>query len=166
MTEKKTTRRPPAKPKKPGRKAPTTKSTDAAPRSGADAKMAALRQIADWIIAGNSDFQIDEASAAVLGIPKKLAKELRRRAYEFIGELIEQDPDLRKSWHVAARQELYRRALSIHDYKTARDILRDLAQLEGLYPKLAAKTKAPAGDDQAENPFPEFPTVGDFPTVQ
>ncbi len=124
-----------------------------------------LRQVADWIVAGISDAAIDEALIELTGTSRAKATKLRAAAYLYLAELIAADPDTRKTWHIATRLELYRRTLQIHDYKTARDILRDLAQLEGLYPKLAAKAAAkdPAG---AGTSLEGIPTAEGYPTVQ
>ena len=104
-----------------------------------------LRQVADWIVAGVADSQIDEAIMTIGKVSRAEAIEIRQGAYAYLEALIAAEPETRKTWHVATRLELYRRTLQIHDYKTARDILRDLAQLEGLYPKTTAKGSSSTG---------------------
>ena len=125
-----------------------------------------VRQVSDWIVAGIADAAIDEAIRTISNCTAEEAEAIRREAYKHLGDLIAADPTTRKTWHIAARLELYRRTLQIHDYKTCRDILRDLAQLEGLYPKVAAKAAPREDPAGAGDSLPGIPTAEDFPTVQ
>lgn len=128
-----------------------------------DPRIVALRQVADWILRGENEVSIQEAIKAKF--PAEDAVELLVGAFEYIGELAGTDPELRRTWHIAARREIYRRVVEIHDFKTARDILRDLAQLEGLYPRMSpTKSKTQADDDQAEPEAED--TMEGYPTIQ
>ena len=136
-----------------------------------DPRIVALRQVADWILRGENEVSIQEAIKATF--PEEDAVELLAGAFLYIGELAGTDPELRRTWHIAARRELYRRTVEIHDFKTARDILRDLGQLEGLYPKMAptkSKTKPAAAelpaDAGADDQAPELDSSEEYPTVQ
>ena len=126
-----------------------------------DPMIVALRQVADWILVGENEVSIEEAINEIF--PELDAVELLVGAFEYIGELAGTNPELRRTWHVAARRELYRRTVEIHDFKTARDILRDLAQLEGLYPKMAPTKSKTKADDQAEPVEDGIPTAEGFP---
>lgn len=133
------------------------------PGAEPDPRILALRELADWILRGENEIAIREAIKAKF--PLEDADELLALAFTYIGELAGTDPALRRTWHVAARRELYRRTVEIHDFKTARDILRDLAQLEGLYPKMAPTKSTKAGDqaDTQAGPGDGIPTADGFP---
>ena len=127
-----------------------------------DPRILALRQVADWILRGENEVSMEEAIKATF--PEEDVAELLADAFRYIGELAGTNPELRRTWHVAARRELYRRTVEIHDFKTARDILRDLAQLEGLYPKMAPTKSKTKADDQAEPVAGDgIPTADGFP---
>jgi hypothetical protein len=138
---------------------PTGKEVPPAPPV-VDPMIVPLRQVADWILRGENEISIQEAIKATF--PDLDAVELLVAAFKYIGELAETDPELRRTWHIAARRELYRRTIEIHDFKTARDILRDLGQFEGLYPKMSP-TKTKKGHDQAEPVEDGIPTAEGFP---
>jgi len=163
---------PPGKtPKAPKGRRQSTKKSDPAGKQAppdptvVDPRIVALRQVADWILRGENEISIEEAIKAKF--PEWPAIELLVAAFEYIGELAGTDPELRRTWHIAARRELYRRTVEIHDFKTARDILRDLGQLEGLYPKMAPTKSKSKTDDQAE-PAGELAAdpMEDYPVIQ
>jgi hypothetical protein len=128
----------------------------------------ALRQVADWILRGENEISIREAVRATF--PDYDVLELLTSAALYLGELAGTDPELRRTWHIAARRELYRRTVEIHDFKTARDIIRDLAQLEGLYPRMTPTRSKPTGAEADTDAKPDapgaFPTADGFPTLQ
>lgn len=160
------------RPKASRRRQSTKKATPAEEKSPpaepvVDPRIVALREIADWILRGENEVSIAEAIRT--RFPKEDANSLLASAFEYLGELAGTDPDLRRTWHIAARRELYRRTVEIHDFKTARDILRDLGQLEGLYPKMSptkSKTSKPSGDQVDDQVDDGIPTSDGIPLLQ
>lgn len=128
-----------------------------------DPRITALRETADWILRGENEVSIREAIKVLF--PNQDSQRLLADAFEYIAELAGANPELRRTWHIAARRELYRRALEIHDFKTCRDILRDLGQLEGLYPKQAPTRSAKPADAYGDTAPPDLETDG-YPVIQ
>jgi hypothetical protein len=129
-----------------------------------DPRIVALRTVAEWILRGENEVSIEEAIKATF--PDQEAKDLFLAAFDYLGELAGTDPELRRTWHIAARRELYRRSVEIHDFKTARDILRDLAQLEGLYPKQAPTRSAKPKPAEADAQAPALDGSEEYPVIQ
>jgi hypothetical protein len=108
-------------------------------------------QVAEWILAGNSHADVVAAVLHTWPDTKlETARDLLDKAYEYLEGYMELGADQRKAWHCQARRELYRRALEIHDYKTAHAILKELASLDG--------TGAPRG--RQPEPAPTFEDDG------
>lgn len=125
---------------------------------------ARVRQVVDWIVEGQAETTIAEAIRSIYRATNET--DFIAAAYVRLGELADEDPELRRAWHIATRRELYRRTFEIHDFKTSRDILRDLAQLEGLYPPAGAAKRPAAGTAEPPSQGEEgIPTADGFPRL-
>jgi hypothetical protein len=79
-------------------------------------------------------------------------------ADELLAASVERDRDRLMAYHFAARRALYARAMAAGDLSTARLVLRDEAELEGLYPP---KKIAPTNPDGSK----EYGTLTDAERV-
>jgi hypothetical protein len=57
-----------------------------------------------------------------------------RKTDDILARTLEQDRQKLLNRHLAQRHALYARAMSVSDYRTALAVLRDQAELQGLYP--------------------------------
>jgi hypothetical protein len=57
-----------------------------------------------------------------------------RKSDDILAHTLEQDRQKLLNRHLAQRHALYARAMSVSDYRTALAVLRDQAELQGLYP--------------------------------
>jgi len=93
-----------------------------------------VAQVAAWLREGASRADILEAIESELGL-KPCDELIAAGLHHLAQDLTSSSAEDRLAWHVETRRHLYQMALSIHDYNTCRQILADLAKLEGLYPK-------------------------------
>lgn len=115
------------------KKAPKTKATekDKAPQKPPDPAQIG-DQVADWLLAGNSAHDVLEAVHHTWPtITEPDARTLIAAVYQGMADRLDLSPRELAAWHREARRELYRKALEIHDYKTAHSILKELASLDG-----------------------------------
>lgn len=119
-------------------------------------------EVAAWLLDGASRQDILEALAELFGISDPDA--VIANAYAHIAERIA-STDHRRAWHIEARRELYRKSVEIADYKTAHQVLRELAALEGLVGTPRVKDLA-HGRPQPAAGVPTAADLGDVPTIQ
>jgi hypothetical protein len=120
------------------------------------------RQVAVWLIEGHSPADVLEAFA--VEFPKVDPAGALEAGFRHIADLVDELGEHSLAWHLAARRELYRRALEIADFRTCYQILRELAELEGHKAKPGNRTPATA-DHQADDGIPTADDAGDTPTI-
>lgn len=94
-------------------------------------------EIVGWILEGQSHHDILEAAIQLFNLDRVDAPQKLMEAYNLL--LQELEPEHRLAWHLEARRELYRKSLEVNDYRTALQVLQDLAKLEGLIGKAQHK---------------------------
>lgn len=119
-------------------------------------------EVAAWLLEGASRQDILEALHALFGLhnPDQVIAD----AYAHLAERVSSS-EHRRAWHVEARRELFRRSVEIADYKTAHQVLRELAALEGLVGAHKARDLA-HGTPQPDQVDQTFDEAFGIPTIQ
>jgi hypothetical protein len=78
-----------------------------------------------------------------------------RRTDDILAETLERDRQKLLNRHLAQRFALYARAMSVSDYRTALAVLKDQAELQGLYPTTRSGPEGP----EARSPVPVPPPL-------
>jgi len=94
-----------------------------------------LNQIVTMLIDGFPTFDIVRYGTENWKISKRAVEKYITKANEEISSRAKIDRDRGIDWHLEARKKNLSRAISKEDHRLVKDILRDLAEMQGLYPK-------------------------------
>ena len=104
----------------------TKKSTDIIKKQSAAPE---VQQIIDWILAGHSMFDVDEAiSQKITKSPKKKAA-LFAAVMEYFEASGQANPDIIKGWALESLREIYRKMIAADDFENARKAIKDIILL-------------------------------------
>ena len=105
------------------------------PRSTEAEVESRVSQVLGLLVSGAGFMEIQHYSAQKgWNLSDRPLKEYMSRATNLLAEHEEEDRKLLVALHQARRNRLYALALQAHEYRTALEILKDSAEMEGLYP--------------------------------
>lgn len=85
------------------------------------------------------------ASEKQWGVCERQLRNYIAKSDELLAQTLEQDRVRLFNRHVASRRALYARCMAINDYSNARQVLKDEAELLGLYPAKRTELSGPGG---------------------
>ena len=92
-----------------------------------------VNEISECLLDGWSSYAIVQKYSPEWNITRRQIQKYIRRAYEMHQEIYDKELKNNLNWHFIARRKLYERAIKEKNYSEARNVLRDLAELQGLY---------------------------------
>lgn len=92
---------------------------------------AEVQQVIDWIIAGQSMYDINEAIDRQITSDKKKKDLLFNNVLEYFKNSGQADPAVIKGWAMEALRDLYRRMIEANDYPSAAKVIKDIYKLHG-----------------------------------
>lgn len=107
---------------------------------------ARVRQIMEWILAGNLSTDIISSCRKKWGIAERQAYKYLGFAREEIKTVQLKEFEDRRAFHLAARMKLFRNVegkTDAYNASVSLQILQDMAKLDGVYPEKKAKPIAP-----------------------
>ena len=90
-------------------------------------------QISEWLLEGQSTYEIVEHCGQNWGIKRAQVYKYIDKAKGEWEETYKKDFVNNLNWHLIARRRLYKNALKGDRYSEANNILKDIADLQGLY---------------------------------
>lgn len=94
-----------------------------------------IRIVQEWILKGEITSDIVRNCSVQWGIGKRQSEKYVKKAFELFQEQMNQNQTERIAFHVQARMKLYKKALEQNAYRVCRELLTDMAKLEGFYIK-------------------------------
>lgn len=98
-----------------------------------------VRQVQEWLIAGQSSGDICRSASAQWGISERQAQRYLQEAFEKFKEERNQKFAAKLSYHIRLRMNLYKEAKTAKDLHAALAAIESAAKLEGLHAKTDAK---------------------------
>jgi hypothetical protein len=115
-----------------------------------------IRSIQEWILAGVPVSDIYMNISRNWNVCDRQAKRYVKEARVLFIEQCHSEIEEKKAFHIAARMKLYETALKNKDVKNSLAVLKDIAELEGLYVQKIEHSGKVDSDNKHEVIFKKF----------
>ena len=90
-------------------------------------------EVSECLLDGLSTYAIVQKYTEIWNLKRRQIETYVRKARDLHGEIFEREIKNNLNWHLITRRKLYERAIKEKNYNEARNVLKDLAELQGLY---------------------------------
>ncbi len=90
-----------------------------------------INQVVEWIITGNSMFNVGEALEERWPDQKDYQKALMGSVQQYLTESGNADAAVIKGWCLESLRDIYRRMIQIGDFNNAAKVVRDINKMAG-----------------------------------
>jgi hypothetical protein len=94
-----------------------------------------IRQVQEWLLQGHLVTDICRNIIKLWSIDQPAALEYIASAFDDFTKQTKQGYQETKAYHVQLRLSLYKQAMEAKEFKTALQVLTDLAKIDGVYPE-------------------------------